>query len=69
MSNPTIPSHSFVRPGQVDSFDSPPDHCMRCGEPLAAHPAGTYAEEASIADQILDQKLLELSIAPRHCGA
>jgi hypothetical protein len=29
------PPHQYVRPGQVDV--EPPDNCMSCGEPEAAH--------------------------------
>jgi hypothetical protein len=35
--------HAFVRPGQVHPEWPPPDACMQCGEPEAAHdPARRY---------------------------
>ena len=42
--------HGFVRPGQVAPDLPPPDNCMRCGQPEAAHPArpsGTESEPRS----------------------
>lgn len=31
--------HQFVRPGQVAPDCPPPDQCVSCGQPEAAHPA------------------------------
>lgn len=31
--------HTFIRPGQVAPDRPPPDRCMQCGEPEAAHRA------------------------------
>ncbi len=59
---PQPPAHTFIKPGQLNSFDPVPDFCMRCGEPAAVHPKSTYAEEASIQDQLLDQKLMQISV-------
>jgi len=37
MSNPTIPGHPFVRPGQVARHLPPPDNCVTCGQPEYMH--------------------------------
>lgn len=83
---PTIPpaespGHPFVRPGQVAPDLPPPDNCVGCGLPEAAHgalPASAEyrhaigaAEDAYVAARLqLDQALARGDIDPeQHAGA
>jgi hypothetical protein len=49
-----VNGHSFVRPGQVAPDLPPPDACVRCGQPFAAHgaelAARVTAAQAVLAD-------------------
>jgi hypothetical protein len=51
VSNPTIPAHPFVGPGQVAPQLPAPDACVECGRPEAIHPGSLAGYNGLIADE------------------
>jgi hypothetical protein len=49
-----VSGHAFVRPGQVAPHLLPPDNCMVCGHPEAAHVSAELAARRTAAAAVAD---------------